>query len=81
MADDTPLPDPAPETPLGLGEYLDEETEWTRFVAGVHRSIARRELSGQAVELGAQGLTGVMLEYLQAVVDVVGGTGGRRRGD
>ncbi len=72
---------PDDERPLGLAGVLDEEAEWSRLMARVHQSIARRELSGQAVELGAHGFTGVVLEYLKAIFEMFGGTGGGRRAD
>ncbi len=78
---ETPVDDAPTEPPLGLAGFLDEDAEWGRLMARVHHSIARRELSGQAVELGARGLTGVLLEYLRAIVDVCSGTGDRRRAD
>lgn len=82
MADSTP-PTPEPEPPLlGLAGYLDEEeVEWSRLLARVHRSIARREVSGQAVELAATGMTGVVLEYLRAIFAAFGGDKGSRRAD
>ena len=39
------------------------------------------ETASQAVELGAHGFTSVVLEYLKAVFEVFGGTGGGRRAD
>ncbi len=82
MVAEPTAPDETPEAqPLGLAGFLDEEAEWAGLMTRVHRSIARRELSGQAVELGAHGLTSVVLEYLRAIFDVLGGTGGKRRAD
>lgn len=69
------------EEPLGLAGFLEEDVEWHRLMTRVHRSIARRELSGQAVELAAHGVTGVVLEYLKAFFDMFGKTGGGRRAD
>lgn len=81
---EVPTPD-APEAvddePLGLAGYLDEEAEWQALMTRVHRSIARRELSGQAVELGVHGLSAVLLEYLKALAEIFGNAGGRRRAD
>ncbi|HUU36520.1 MAG TPA: mechanosensitive ion channel domain-containing protein [Vicinamibacterales bacterium] len=48
------------EQPLGLAALLDEEGEWQRLMARVHRSIERRELSGQAVEFSVEALGGVL---------------------
>lgn len=83
MADPTPPPPPDPPEPplLGLAEYLDEDAEWSRLMGRVHRSIARREVSGQAVELAATGLTGVVLEYLRALIAAFTGEKGSRRAD
>lgn len=83
MPDPTsPPPDPAAEPPLlGLAGYLDEDAEWSRLMARVHRSIARREVSGQAVELAATGMTGVVLEYLRALFTAFSGDKGSRRAD
>jgi hypothetical protein len=76
-----PVPGEPRDEPLGLAGFLEEDVEWNQLMSRVHRSIARRELSGQAVELGAHGLTGVVLEYLKAFFELFGGTGGGRRGD
>ena len=76
-----PVPDESRDEPLGLAGFLDEDAEWSRLMTRVHRSIARRELSGQAVELGTHGFAGVVLEYLKAFFDMFGGTGGGRRAD
>lgn len=74
-------PEPVDDEALGLAGYLDEDAEWQALMARVHRSIARRELSGQAVELGAHGLGAVLLEYLKALAEIFGNAGGRRRAD
>lgn len=76
-----PLPDDPRDESLGLAGFLDEDVEWNRLMRRVHRSIARRELSGHAVELGTHGFTGVVLEYLKAFFETFGGTGGGRRAD
>ena len=77
MADETPAPAPG-ERPLGLAPFLDEDVEVRALLGRVHRSIARREASGQVVELTMHGLTGVLVEYLRAIVEAFGGRGGRR---
>ncbi len=77
MADESP--DDA--RPLGLASILDEEAEWQRLMSGVHRSIERRELSGQAVEFSVQALAGVLVEYLIALASLLPGSGGRNRAD
>ena len=76
-----PVPDEPRDEPLGLAGFLEEDVEWQRLMTRVHQSIARRELSGQAVELGAHGFTGVVLEYLKAFLELFGGTRGGRRAD
>ena len=76
-----PVPDEPRDEPLGLAGFLEEDVEWQRLMTRVHQSIARRELSGQAVELGARGFTGVVLEYLKAFFELFGGTRGGRRAD
>ena len=76
-----PVPDEPRDEPLGLAGFLDEDVEWHRLMTRVHRSIARRELSGQAVELGTHRFTGVVLEYHKAIFGVFSGTGGGRRAD
>ena len=76
-----PLPDDPRDESLGLAGFLEEDVEWQRLMTRGDQSIARRELSGQAVELGAQGFTGVVLEYLKAIFELFGGTGGGRRAD
>jgi len=73
--------EPRDDQPLGLAGFLEEDAEWGRLMARVHQSIARRELSGQAVELGAHGITGVLMEYLRAIFEAFGGTGDRRNAD
>lgn len=80
MADSPESPGPPDDDrPLGLAGYLDEEAEWEGLMGRVHRSIARREASGQAVELTMQGLTGIVIEYVRAIVEAFGsGRGGRR---
>lgn len=81
MADPTPPPESEPPL-LGLAGYLDEdEVEWSRLLARVHRSIARREVSAQAVELATTGVTGVVLEYLKAIFAAFSGDKGSRRAD
>ena len=77
MADESPDDD----RPLGLASILDEEAEWQRLMSGVHRSIERRELSGQAVEFSLQALAGVLVEYLKALASLLPGSGGRNRAD
>lgn len=74
-------PPPGDDRPLGLARFLDEEAEWRALMGRVHRSIARREASGQAVELTMQGLTGVVVEYLRALVEAFGQGRSGRRGD
>lgn len=76
-----PVPGEPRDEPLGLAGFLEEDVEWNRLMSRVHRSIARRELSGQAVELGTHGFTGVVLEYLKAFFELFGGSGGGRRAD
>ncbi|MFN7977122.1 MAG: hypothetical protein U0P30_03240 [Vicinamibacterales bacterium] len=80
---DAPAPPPVDdERPLGLAPYLDEDVEFRALIGRVHRSIARREVSGQAVELTMHGLTGVLVEYLKAIFEAFGGRGrGGRRAD
>lgn len=80
---ETPLPPPADdERPLGLAPYLDEDVEFRALIGRVHRSIARREVSGQAVELTMHGVAGVVVEYLRAIFEAFGGRGrGGRRAD
>lgn len=80
MADLPPEP-PGNEPPLGLAGYLDEEVEWRALMGRVHRSIARREASAQAVEFTMHGLAGVVVEYLRACLDGFGRGRGGRRGD
>lgn len=75
---DGPRP-PDGEIPLGLAGFLEEEVEFTRLMGRVHRSIERRQLSGQAVELAATGLTGVLIEYLRALLSAFGAGKGARR--
>lgn len=77
---DVPRP-PDSETPLGLAGFLEEDVELTRLMGRVHRSIERRELSGQAVDFAAVGLTGVLLEYLKALFAVFSGGKGTRRAE
>lgn len=77
---DGPRP-PASETPLGLAGFLEEDVEYTRLMGRVHRSIERRELSGQAVDFAAVGLTGVLLEYLRALFAAFSGKKGPRRAE
>jgi hypothetical protein len=72
---------PVDEHPLGLAGILDEEAEWQRLMAGVHRSIERRELSGQAVEFSVGALAGVLVEYLKALASFLPGSGGRNRAE
>lgn len=82
MADETKTPPPGDERPLGLAGFLEEEeAEWQGLMSRVHNSIARREVAGQAVELGMQGWTSVLIEYLKAVFGAFGGSGGKRRVD
>lgn len=69
------------DRPLGLAEYLDEEVEWRALMGRVHRSIARRDAAGQAVEFTAHGVTGVVVEYLCAAVEAWGRGRGGRSGD
>lgn len=70
------------ERPLGLAPYLDEDVELRALIGRVHRSIARREVSGQAVELTMHGLSAVLVEYLKAIFEAFGGRGrGGRRAD
>lgn len=64
---------------IGLAALLDEDVEWQRLLGKVRRSIERRELSGQAVELGCEALTSVLVEYLKAVTTTTPVPGGRRR--
>lgn len=80
MADETPPTEPTEPPLMGLAGYLDEDVEWSRLMTRVHRSIARREVSGQAVELVTTGFTGVILEYLRALFAAFSGEG-RRRAD
>ena len=75
---DTP---PDDDRPLGLAGLLDEEAEWPQLMGRVHRSIQRRELSGQAVEFSLEALTGVLMEYLKAIASYLPGAGGRKRAD
>ncbi len=75
---DTP---PDGERPLGLAGILDEEAEWHRPMGRVHRSIERRELSGQAVEFSMGALAGALVEYLKAIASFTPGSGGRNRAD
>lgn len=80
---DAPAPPPVDdERPLGLAPYLDEDVEFRALIGRVHRSIARREVSGQAVELTMHGVAGVVVEYLRAIFEAFGGRGrGGRRAD
>lgn len=78
---DPPAQDPPDEPLLGLAGALEEDGDegLERLLGRVHRSIARRELSGQAVDLAAVGLTGVLLEYVRAIFEALGiGKGSRR---
>jgi hypothetical protein len=77
---DTPRPSDG-DPPLGLASYLEEDVEFTRLMGRVHRSIERRELSGQAVDFAAIGLTGVLLEYLRALFAAFSGGKGTRRAE
>ncbi len=77
MADEVPGGD----RPLGLANILDEDAEWQRLMSGVHRSIERRDLSGQVVELSVEALGGVLVEYLKALASLLPGSGGRNRAD
>jgi hypothetical protein len=81
MAEPVPPPQGDEDRPLGLAGFLDEDVEFSRLLGRVHRSIERRELSGQAVELAAVGLTGVLLEYLKALFGAFGRKKGTRRAD
>lgn len=72
---------PPDEPPLGLAGLLDEDVEWQHLMARVHRSIERRELSGQAVEFSVEALTSVLVEYLKALASFMPGSGGRNRAD
>ena len=81
MADAPPDLPPADDRPLGLAGILDEEAEWQRLMGGVHRSIERRELSGQAVEFSVGALAGVLVEYLKALASLLPGSGGRNRAE
>lgn len=72
---------PEGEIPLGLAGFLEEDVEFTRLMGRVHRSIERRELSGQAVDFAAVGLTGVLLEYLRALFAAFSGGKGTRRAE
>ena len=74
-------PPPDDDRPLGLAGILDEEVEWNRLMTRVHRSIERRELSGQAVEFSVQALAAVLVEYLEALASYLPGSGGRNRAD
>lgn len=75
-------PPPGDEAPLGLAPLLDEDdAEWARLMGGVHRSIARREMSSQAVEFSVEALAGVLVEYLKALASFLPGSGGRHRAD
>ncbi len=77
-----PATPPDDDRPLGLAPFLDEDVEFRALVGRVHRSIARREASAQAVELTMQGFTGVLVEYLRALFEAFGGRGrGGRRAD
>lgn len=80
---ETPAPPPGDdERPLGLAPFLDEDVEFRALIGRVHRSIARREVSGQAVELTMHGVAGVVVEYLRAIFEAFGGRGrGGRRAD
>lgn len=79
MSDERP---PGDDTPLGLAPLLDEnDAEWPQLMGRVHRSIARREMSSQAVEFSVEALTGVLLEYLKALASFLPGSGGRHRAD
>lgn len=78
MADAPATPPGDDERPLGLAPYLDEDVEFRALIGRVHRSIARREVSGQAVELTMHGVAGVVVEYLRAIFEAFGGRGGRR---
>lgn len=80
---EAPVPPPVDdERPLGLAPYLDEDVEFRALIGRVHRSIARREVSGQAVELTMHGVAGVVVEYLRAIFEAFGGRGrGGRRAD
>jgi hypothetical protein len=81
MADQAPPGAPDGERPLGLAGFLEEDVESGRLMGRVHRSIQRRELSGQAVDFAAIGLTGVLLEYLRAIFGAFSGGKGTRRVD
>lgn len=72
---------PDDERLLGLAGILDEDVEWQRLMGRVHRSIERRELSGQAVEFSVTALTSVLVEYLKALASLMPGAGGRNRAD
>lgn len=81
MAESDP-PRPADgEAPLGLAGFLEEDVEYRQLMRRVHRSIERRELSGQAVDFAAVGLTGVLLEYLRALFAALGTRKGTRRAE
>lgn len=67
---------PEDDRPLGLAGFLDEDVEVRALLGRVHRSIARREASGHAVEFTMHGLTGVVVEYLRALFEAWG----RKRG-
>jgi hypothetical protein len=73
-----PSPD---DRPLGLAPLLDDGGDWARLLSRVHRSIERRELSGQAVELSMTALASVLVEYLKALATLLPGTGGRIRAE
>ena len=81
MADTPPERPPDEERPLGLAGILDEEAEWQRLMARVHRSIERRELSGQAVEFSMGALAGALVQYLTALASFLPGSGGRTRAE
>lgn len=69
------------ERPLGLAGILDEEAEWQRLMGRVHRSIQRRELSGQAVEFSVEALASVLVEYLKALASLLPGSRGKSHAD
>lgn len=72
---------PPDDRPLGLAPLLDDEGDWTRLLSRVHRSIERRELSGQAVELSMTALASVLVEYLKALASLLPRTGGQNRAE
>lgn len=72
---------PDDDRPLGLAGILDEGAGWQRLMGRVHRSIERRELSGQAVEFSVEALAGVLVEYLKALASFLPGAGEKNHAD